>query len=185
MVLCTNCGRPRDEGAPTRRCACIPDGVWKAPEMIAAIEHIDLGPVMRLLHTHPMTRHLSQTALSRLTGASQSTISRWESSNKIPRPHRVVQAFQGLGVPGVPWGGRWLLPEEATNDIAPERATSKTTPSSCVTITAPCPIDVRVTQPTEDGNLNPSGLRGPTFDHMQAVRSSSLRCPHTGHGGIG
>lgn len=157
MVLCTNCGRPRYEEAPTRRCACIPDGVWKDPEMITAVEHIDLGAVMRLLRRHPMTRHLSQTALSRLTGASQSTISRWESSNKIPHPHRAVQAFKGLGVPGVPWGGRWLLPEERTNDTAPESAASKTTPAPCVTITAPGPIDVQVMQPTEDGD-DPVGV---------------------------
>lgn len=132
--------------------------------MIAAVEHIDLGAVMRLLRTHPMTRHLSQTALSRLTGASQSTVSRWESSNKIPHPHRTVQAFQGLGVPGVPWGGRWLLPEEITNDTAPASTTTEDVPAPRVTITAPGPIDVQVMQPTEDGH-DPTGAVAFVTDH--------------------
>lgn len=90
--------------------------------MIAAIERMDIIGVVRILRSNPLTRHLSQTALSRLTGVSRSTISGWESGNRVPDPRRAIEALEGLGVPGVPWGRRWLLPEDFTTATAPDPA---------------------------------------------------------------
>lgn len=129
MVLCTNCGRSRHGDDPHRRCTCLPDPVWEAPKMIAAIERMDIIEVVQILRSNPLTRHLSQTALSRLIGVSQSTVSKWESGDAAPNPRRIVDVLQRLGVPGVPWGHRWLLPEELTADTTPEPAQVQNRPA--------------------------------------------------------
>ncbi len=151
MVLCTNCGRSRHGDDPHRRCTCLPDPVWETPEMIAAIERMDIIEVVQILRSNPLTRHLSQTALSRLIGVSQSTVSKWESGDAAPNPRRIVDVLQRLGVPGVPWGHRWLLPEELTADTAPEPAQVQNRPTPCVVITVPGPLHVQVIQTDQDG----------------------------------
>lgn len=158
MVLCTNCGRSRHGEDPHRGCTCLPGPVWKVPKMIAAIERMDIIEVIQILRSHELTRHLSQTALSRLTGVSQSTISKWESGDAAPNPRRVVDVLQRLGVPGSPWGRRWLLPEEFTPDAAPVPADAYSRPTPCVVVTVPGPFHVQVTQDEQDGDGSAAGV---------------------------
>src|SRR5699024_1139710 len=110
------------------------------------------------------------TPLSRLRGVSQSTVSQWESGDAAPNPRRIVDVLQRLGVPGVPWGHRWLLPEELTADTAPEPAQVQNRPAPCVVITVPGPLHVQVIQTDQDG-------AGPTagFAFVVAQKGPSLK----------
>lgn len=121
--------------------------------MIVAVERMDVITVVRLLRSHPLTRHLTQTALAQLTGVSQATISGWETGDRKADPRRVVEALQGLGTPGRPWGMRWLLPADLTSDTEPEPSPSTSAMDAPrVIITAPGPIAVQVMESPPTAN---------------------------------
>ncbi|MEV6817805.1 helix-turn-helix transcriptional regulator [Nocardiopsis dassonvillei] len=113
--------------------------------MIVAVERMDVVAVVRLLRSHPLTRHLSQMTLAQLTGMSQASISGWESGTRVPDPRRAVEVLEGLGTPGRRWGMRWLLPADLTDDTEPEPPPSTSAVNAPrVVITAPGPITVQV-----------------------------------------
>src|SRR5699024_11226186 len=101
--------------------------------------------------SNPRTRPLSQTPLPRLIGVSQSTVAKWESGDEAPNPRRIVDVLQRLGLPGVPGGHQWVLPEELTADTAPEPAQVQNRPAPRVVITVPGPLHVQVIQTDQDG----------------------------------
>lgn len=117
--------------------------------MIAHVERMDVMGVVRHLRPHPSTRHLSQTALARMVGVSQSTISGWETGRRRQDVRHAAEALHRLGAPGVRWGRRWLLPEDLTAGTEPELhpATVAEDASPRVVITVPMPIDVQVIDP--------------------------------------
>lgn len=116
--------------------------VWHEPEMITAVQQLDIVTVVRILRAHPRTRNLSQTALARLTGKSQATISEWESGKqKNPKTQQVADVLETLGAPGCRWGSSWVLPEGVTTGAV-------TTPevweeAQAVVITVPARVQIR------------------------------------------
>lgn len=145
MDVCTNCGRPRGSQINASSCVCIPASMWKLPQMVAALERLDIVAIIRVLRSHLLTRHLSQSALARLTGTSQATISMWESGKRSPDRRRAILVLQELGAPGTPGERSWQLPNESSPG-SPEE------PSQAlrVVITAPVPIDVQVSPHSDD-----------------------------------
>ncbi|MBB5491472.1 transcriptional regulator with XRE-family HTH domain [Nocardiopsis metallicus] len=95
-----------------------------------------------------MTRHLSQSALARLTGTSQATISMWESGKRSPDRRRAILVLQELGTPGAAGERSWRLPDEAPSEPSEGLAQALR-----VVITAPVPIDVQVSSHTDEGPL--------------------------------
>lgn len=155
MDTCANCGHTRIEatGSP---CVCIPAAVWRAPQMIAAVERLDIIAVIRLMRSHPLTKHLSQTALARLTGTSQATISKWEAGKSVPDPRRAILTLHNLGAPGTPEERRRPLPNRPlpkdTSLRTGEETETALDPS--VVITTPCPLHVQVA-PQGDTDASP------------------------------
>lgn len=98
MRLCGHCGGARAGSAGVRQCQCIPQSVWTAPEIIAALEDRDAAAVIRYLLNQ---RHLGlpQTALAKMTGLSQATISRAHNGTPIKGAQKTLQVFAGLGAP--------------------------------------------------------------------------------------
>ena len=93
--LCAHCGRPR---SGTRvRCACVPAHVWSLAEAQAAVGARDVGGLLTVLREHTA---LSQTALARMSGLSQSTVSKL-LSGQVDLQHRgrIDAALAGLGAP--------------------------------------------------------------------------------------
>lgn len=124
--------------------------------MIAAVERLDIIAVIRLMRSHPLTKHLSQTALARLTGTSQATISKWEAGKSLPDPRRAILTLHNLGAPGIPGERRGPLPHRSPTKDATLRTgqETETAPDSSVVITAPCPLHVQVA-PQVDTNASP------------------------------
>lgn len=93
--LCAHCGRPR---SGTRvRCACVPAHVWSLSEAQAAVSARDVGGLLTVLREHTA---LSQTALARMSGLSQSTVSKLLSGQvELQHRGRINAALAGLGAP--------------------------------------------------------------------------------------
>lgn len=111
--------------------------------MIAAVERLDMIAVIRLMRSHPLTKHLSQTALARLTGTSQATISKWEAGKSIPDARRAILTLHNLGAPRErhrPLANRHLT--QGTTLRTGEGTETALDPN--VVITAPCPLHVQV-----------------------------------------
>lgn len=110
--------------------------------MITAVQQLDIVTVVRVLRAHPRTRNLSQTALARLTGKSQATISEWESGKqKNPKTQQVADVLEALGAPGCRWGSSWVLPEEvAAEAVATPEVWEE---AQAVVITVPVPVQIR------------------------------------------
>ena len=141
LDLCTNCGRSRS--ASLQPCACLPPSLWRLPAMVEAIERLDVVHVVRLLRAHPLTRHLSQSALARLTGTSQATISKWESEKSSPDIRRSLEVLRTLGVPGAPGERRWILPSDYARPTDPVWTEPPAEWDTYVVISAPVPLDVQ------------------------------------------
>ena len=72
-MVCPGCGRSRQRGTVGVRCSCIPEAVWSEPEMVSALERLDVAAVVRLLRFHPSCQGLTLLALSRLTELAELT----------------------------------------------------------------------------------------------------------------
>jgi len=135
VIICPACGRSRQRGTGRVRCECIPDAVWREPEMIDAVQRLDMIAVIRSLR-----RCLSQTEMARMLGRSQSTVSDWESSKRKRKVSDAyaVEAFDRLGVPGRFRERSWQLPHTITvyGGSLAER-------DAVVVIGAPIPVQVR------------------------------------------
>lgn len=168
VMVCPGCGRSRQRGTVGVRCSCIPEAVWSEPEMVSALERLDVAAVVRLLRFHPSCQGLTLLALSRLTGRAPSTLSEW-MSGKISHPDvsRAVQVFEGLGAPGHSRGHVWVLPEGFTSGTPPplpDPLPSGTDPdpgevappptvaeARAVVITSPVPAQVHTAAPDPAG----------------------------------
>ena len=150
MNPCSYCGRSRRKEASRPRCACVPVEVWHEPEMITAVQQLDIVTVVRILRAHPRTRNLSQTAPARLTGKSQATISEWESGKqKNPKTQQVADVLEALGAPGYRWGSSWVLPEEvAAEAVATPEVWEE---AQAVVITVPVPVQIRTADNFAEG----------------------------------
>lgn len=93
--MCPACGRPVATSLKSG-CRCVPTDVWELPEMRQVWETRDASTVIRLVRWNT---DLSQTALARMTGLGQSTISEI-ISGKVELKHqgRINKVFEGFGV---------------------------------------------------------------------------------------
>lgn len=83
MSICTNCGIERSSVSNAKnRCRCIPKGFWDSPGAQEAAGRLDAGSLVRLLRSRS---DLSQEAIGRLTGLSQSMVSQLESAGVTSR----------------------------------------------------------------------------------------------------
>lgn len=100
VSICTNCGRKRLSATQRgKRCSCIPLGFWDTPEVQDAVGRLDAGSLVRILRSRS---ELSQEALGRLTGLSQSMISQLESRKRELKDVVKLRRFlDGLGAPRV------------------------------------------------------------------------------------
>ncbi|RKS08500.1 helix-turn-helix protein [Nocardiopsis sp. Huas11] len=100
VSICANCGRERASVANAKkRCSCIPKGFWDASEAQEAAGRLDAGSLVRLLRSRT---DLSQEALGRLTGLSQSMVSQLESHKRDLKDVVKLRRFlNGLGAPRV------------------------------------------------------------------------------------
>lgn len=114
--------------------------------MIAAVERLDIISVIRLMRSHPLTKHLSQTALARLTGTSQATISKWEAGKSVPDARRAILTLHNLGAPDVPGERHRPLANRHLTQGTTLRTSegTETALDPNVVITAPCPLHVQV-----------------------------------------
>src|SRR5699024_9681818 len=149
VMVCPGCGRSRQRGTVGVRCSCIPEAVWSEPEMVSALERLDVAAVVRLLRFHPSCQGLTLLALSR------SDVS------------RAVQVVVGLGAPGPAGGHVWVLPEGFTSGTPPplpDPLPSGTDPdpgevappptvaeARAVVITSPVPAQVHTAAPDPAG----------------------------------
>ncbi|OOC55904.1 MULTISPECIES: helix-turn-helix domain-containing protein [Nocardiopsis] len=147
VLLCGHCGNPREGGAPTYRCTCIPAHVWEEPDLAQAVRTLNLSEVIRCMRQHPDTRHLSQVALATMSGLSQAMVSRLENGVNVASINRAVDALAGLGAPGAADGKRWRLPDDS--EPLPPAKPQMTPGVPCVVITSPVPIYVQVMDPPD------------------------------------
>lgn len=122
-LTCMNCGKQR--GTPAG-CSCIPSEFWEHSEAAAAAAELDLTRLVQLLRSRI---DLNQEAIARLSGLSQSTVSRLESGRPLKNLAKARQARKNLGAPvavdadpeppAIPGGSehaedaRWLLAHAA------------------------------------------------------------------------
>lgn len=100
VSICENCGGERTSVANAKkRCPCIPKGFWDSPEVQEAAGRLDAGALVRALRSRT---DLSQEALGRLTGLSQSMISQLESKKRELKDVVKLRRFlDGLSAPRV------------------------------------------------------------------------------------
>lgn len=100
MSMCTNCGIERIYVAGAKnRCRCVPKGFWDSSGAQEAAGRLDAGALVRLLRSRT---GLSQEAIGRLTGLSQSMVSQLESGKRDLKDVVKLRRFlDGLGAPSV------------------------------------------------------------------------------------
>ncbi len=96
MMLCGNCGRPRGRRR-VNFCTCLPSGFWERPQVRQKVHERDAAGVLRLVRQ--ANPRLSQEALARMSGLSQSTMSRLLNGRPVGNPAKAAAALTRLGAP--------------------------------------------------------------------------------------
>lgn len=128
-MRCGNCGRGRGQ----RGCGCVPEWVWRDPEVVTAVRERDAQRVIQFLRRR--VKGLSQEALARMCGVAQSTINRAESGAGLTDRRKAHRALQGLGAP--------LETDVPREQVSPKPLRAKRAPSRTAPGLPPSPWTAR------------------------------------------